>query len=111
MCAYFIGEFTNSFVLAKMKIMTNGRFLWTRTIGSTIAGEAVDTLVFYPLAFIGIWPNALLCEVMLGNYIIKVGWEVFATPITYKVVNFLKRAENEDYFDRDTNFTPFSLDQ
>ncbi len=106
---YFCGEFINSFVLAKMKILTNGRWLWTRTIGSTIAGEAVDTLIFYPLAFYGIWSNALLGKVMIANYCIKVGWEVLATPFTYKIVNFLKRIENEDYYDRETNFTPFSL--
>jgi queuosine precursor transporter len=108
--AFFCGEFVNSFVLAKMKILTGGRYLWTRTIGSTIAGEAVDTLIFYPLAFFGSWDNALLLSVMSGNYIMKVLWETFATPVTYKVVAFLKRVENEDYYDRDTNFTPFSLE-
>ena len=88
---------------------TAGRFLWVRTIGSTIVGEAADTLVFYPLAFFGTWDNGLLITVMMGNYGLKVAWEVLATPITYRVVAFLKAAENEDYFDRDTNFTPFSL--
>ncbi len=107
---YFCGEFMNSFVLAKMKLVTNGRFLWTRTIGSTIVGEACDTLVFYPLAFYGSWPDALLLQVMGANYVIKVGWEVLMTPLTYRIVGALKRAEHEDYFDRDTNFTPFSLD-
>jgi uncharacterized integral membrane protein (TIGR00697 family) len=106
---YFCGEFTNSFVLAKMKIWTQGKALWTRTIGSTVAGEVVDTLVFYPLAFYGVWDNSMLVAVMVANYVIKVSWEVLATPLTYRVVNFLKRAENEDYFDRDTKFTPFSL--
>jgi queuosine precursor transporter len=108
--AFFAGEFVNSFVLAKMKILTSGKHLWTRTIGSTIAGEAVDTLIFYPVAFYATWDNALLLSVMVGNYIMKVLWEVVVTPITYKVVAWLKRAENEDYYDRDTNFTPFSLE-
>jgi len=107
--AYFIGEFTNSYVLAKMKVITDGRWLWMRTIGSTAAGEAIDTLVFFPIAFFGAWPTELLLKVMLGNYLIKVLWETLATPLTYKVVNFLKQAENEDYYDRHTNFTPFSL--
>jgi uncharacterized integral membrane protein (TIGR00697 family) len=107
--AYFSGEFCNSFVLAKMKLRTEGRLLWLRTIGSTIVGEAVDSLIFYPLAFLGIWSTDLVLKVMLTNYALKVGWEVFMTPATYVVVNFLKRAEHEDYFDRNTEFTPFSL--
>jgi uncharacterized integral membrane protein (TIGR00697 family) len=107
---YFCGEFMNSFTLAKLKLRTKGRMLWLRTIGSTIAGEACDTLVFYPLAFYGVWPDELLLSVMGANYVIKVGWEVVATPITYRVVSGLKRAEHEDYYDRDTNFTPFSLE-
>ena len=107
--AYFCGEFTNSFVLAKMKLLTNGRFLWMRTIGSTIAGEAVDSVIFYPLAFLGIWSNDLVVRVLITNYLLKCGWEAVMTPITYRVVNALKRAEHEDYYDRDTNFTPFSL--
>jgi uncharacterized integral membrane protein (TIGR00697 family) len=107
--AYFSGEFCNSFVLAKLKVRTEGRFLWLRTIGSTVAGEAVDSLIFYPLAFLGIWSTDLVLKVMLTNYLLKVGWEVLMTPATYVVVNFLKRAEHEDYFDRNTEFTPFSL--
>jgi queuosine precursor transporter len=107
---YFCGEFMNSFTLARLKVRTEGRMLWLRTIGSTVVGEACDTLVFYPLAFYGVWSNDLLGIVMVGNYLIKVGWEVVATPLTYRIVNALKRAEQEDYFDRDTNFTPFSLD-
>ena len=107
--AYFCGEFCNSFVLAKLKLKTEGRFLWLRTIGSTIVGEAVDSLIFYPLAFLGIWSTDLVLKVMLTNYALKVGWEIFMTPATYVVVNFLKRAEHEDYFDRNTEFTPFSL--
>jgi len=107
--AFFCGEFANSYVLAKMKLFTEGKFLWTRTIGSTIAGEAVDSLIFYPVAFYGFWPNDLLIKVMITNYVLKVSWEVIATPLTYKVVNFLKRKEHEDYYDRNTNFTPFSI--
>ena len=107
--AFWAGEFTNSFVLAKMKLLTNGRWLWTRTIGSTIAGEAVDSLIFYPLAFLGTWSNEQVISVMIGNYIIKVLWETLATPITYIVVGYLKRVEHEDYFDRNTDFNPFSL--
>ena len=106
---YFCGEFMNSFVLAKLKVRTDGTLLWVRTIGSTIVGELVDTLVFYPLAFYGVFPGDMLVKIMLASYCIKVGWEIVATPITYRVVAFLKRAEGEDYFDRDTNFTPFSL--
>jgi len=111
MFAYFCGEFANSFVLAKMKIMTDGRWLWTRTIGSTIVGEAVDSAIFYPLAFYnaGLMPNEILPAIMLAQFVGKVGVEVAFTPITYKVVGFLKRAENEDYFDRNTDFTPFRL--
>lgn len=110
--AYFSGEFCNSYVLAKMKIVTGGRLLWTRTIGSTIVGEAVDSLIFYPLAFLGApgWTTEQMLAVLMGNYLLKVGWEVLMTPFTYRVVNFLKRAESEDYFDRDTDFTPFSLE-
>ena len=111
MCAYFCGEFVNSYVLAKMKILTAGKWLWTRTIGSTIFGEAVDSALFYPLAFYGtgIIPNDKLPLVMLSQFVIKVGVEILFTPLTYKLVNALKRAEHEDYYDRDTDFTPFSL--
>ena len=108
--AFWGGEFINSFVLAKLKVATSGRFLWVRTIASTFAGEAVDSIIFYPLAFYGTWSNELLVSVMIGNYFLKVLWEVVATPITYLVVGFLKRAENEDYYDRDTDFNPFSLE-
>ena len=107
--AYFCGEFCNSYVLAKMKLLTSGRLLWMRTIGSTIAGEAVDSLIFYPLAFVGIWPTELVVRVLISNYLLKVGWEAVMTPVTYRIVNALKRAEHEDYYDRGTNFTPFSL--
>lgn len=121
--AFWAGEFANSFVLAKLKIGTEGRFLWVRTIGSTIAGEAVDSLLFYPLAFLGInlvilgtslsltgWDWHETTMVMRNNYLMKVGWEVLMTPLTYRIVNFLKRIENEDYYDRDTNFNPFALE-
>jgi queuosine precursor transporter len=111
MTAYFCGEFVNSFVLARMKILTAGKWLWTRTIGSTIVGEAVDSALFYPLAFYasGIIPDDKLPLVMLTQFFGKVGVEVVLTPVTYKIVGFLKRAEREDYYDRDTNFNPFTL--
>jgi queuosine precursor transporter len=111
MFAYFCGEFVNSFVLAKMKILTAGRWLWTRTIGSTIVGEAVDSALFYPLAFYdsGILPNEIIPKLMLAQFVLKVAVEVIFTPLTYKVVGALKRAENEDYYDRETRFTPFTL--
>jgi len=111
MIAYFCGEFVNSYVLAKMKILTTGKWLWTRTIGSTLAGEAVDSALFYPLAFYGsgIIPDDKLPLVMAAQFIIKVSVEVVFTPMTYKVVGFLKRAEREDYYDRQTNFNPFTL--
>ncbi|MCW5889068.1 MAG: queuosine precursor transporter [bacterium] len=107
--AYFCGEFVNSFVMAKMKVWSEGRFLWMRTIGSTLAGEAVDSLIFYPAAFLGIWEPALVVQVMIANYFLKSGWEVVMTPVTYRVVGFLKRAEHEDFYDRDTDFNPFTL--
>ena len=107
--AYFCGEFCNSYVLAKMKIVFAGQKLWIRTIGSTVVGEGVDSIIFYPLAFLGTWTNALVVKVMISNYLIKVLWEILCTPLTYRLVAFLKKAENEDYFDRDTDFTPFSL--
>ena len=109
--AFVCGEFVNSFVLAKMKILTEGRWLWTRTIGSTIFGEGVDSLLFYPLAFwgSGLIPNDKLPQIMLVQFITKVGVEVVFTPITYAVVGWLKRAEHEDYYDRDTDFNPFTL--
>ncbi len=111
MCAYFCGEFANSYVLAKMKILTAGKWLWTRTIGSTIVGEAVDSALFYPLAFYGtgIIPNDKLPLVMMSQFLIKVAVEMVFTPVTYKLVAALKRAEHEDHYDRDTDFTPFSL--
>jgi uncharacterized integral membrane protein (TIGR00697 family) len=110
MIAFWSGSFVNSYVLAKMKLWTGGRWLWTRTIGSTICGELVDSVLFYSIAFYGLWAVDNLLTVMFTQYVLKSGWEVVMTPVTYKVVNFLKRVEQEDYFDRSTNFTPFSLD-
>ncbi len=111
MVAYFCGEFVNSFVLARMKVLTAGRWLWTRTISSTIAGEAVDSALFYPLAFYGtgIIPDDKLPAVMVAQFVVKVGVEVLFTPITYRIVGFLKKAEQEDWYDRHTNFSPFAL--
>jgi queuosine precursor transporter len=105
--AYWAGEFVNSYTLAKMKLWTSGRFLWVRTIGSTIFGEAVDTVTFILAAFLGVLPAELLWAVFLSNYVFKVGVEALFTPLTYRIVNYLKRVENEDYFDRHTNFNPF----
>lgn len=107
--AFWAGDFVNSYVLAKMKVATAGRFLWMRTIGSTFAGQAVDSAIFYPLAFYGVLETRTLAAVVLFNWIMKVSVEVVFTPLTYAVVGFLKRAENEDYYDRGTDFTPFSL--
>jgi queuosine precursor transporter len=109
--AFLCGEFVNSFVLAKMKILTRGRWLWTRTIGSTIFGEGVDSLLFYPLAFWGggLIPDDRLPQIMLVQFVSKVGLEVVFTPITYAVVGWLKRVEQEDYYDIHTDFNPFTL--
>ena len=107
--AFFCGEFCNSYVLAKMKIFTAGKHLWSRIIGSTVIGEAIDSVIFYPLAFYRIWPDDLLWKVLINAYVLKVAWEILVTPFTYLVVNWLKRVEQEDYFDRDTNFSPFSV--
>lgn len=108
--AFWLGEFVNSFVLAKIKVLMSGKFLFVRTIASTIFGEIADSLIFYPIAFYGNWSNEQLISVMIGNYFIKVLWEVVATPFTYLIVGFLKRAEHEDYYDKDTDFNPFSLE-
>jgi uncharacterized integral membrane protein (TIGR00697 family) len=109
--AFLCGEFVNSFVLAKMKIATQGRWLWTRTIGSTLFGEGVDSLLFYPLAFwgSGLIPNERLPAIMLAQFLSKVGVEVVFTPVTYKIVGWLKRVEHEDYYDVETDFNPFTL--
>jgi hypothetical protein len=107
--AYLIGEFLNSFVLAKLKIQTQGRFLWVRTIGSTLVGEGADSAVFITIAFYGILPPAALLTTILSQWLFKVAYEILATPLTYLVVNFLKKKENEDYFDRGTDFNPVSF--
>jgi uncharacterized integral membrane protein (TIGR00697 family) len=108
--AFWAGDFVNSYVLAKMKIWTSGRWLWTRTIGSTIAGEGVDSLLFYPAAFAGLWTTHTLVSVIVFNWISKVLVEVVLTPFTYWVIGNLKRLEGVDYYDRGTDFTPFSLE-
>ncbi len=108
--AFWVGDFVNSYVLAKMKVRTGGRMLWARTIGSTIFGQLVDSLVFYPIAFFGVWTTSTLFRIIVFNWCLKVLVEVVFTPLTYLVVNALKRAEGEDHFDVGTNFTPFSLE-
>ena len=107
--AFWLGDFVNAYIMARMKLWTEGRWLWTRTIGSTVLGQGVDSLVFYPLAFFGIWSNETLVTVLLFNFIFKTAVEVAMTPATYVIVGFLKRVEGEDYYDRGTDFTPFSL--
>ncbi|HEY8351702.1 MAG TPA: queuosine precursor transporter [Sphingomonadales bacterium] len=107
--AFLTGELINAYVLARMKVWTKGRYLWTRTIGSTIVGQAADSLVFYPIAFYGVWSTDLMITVMISNFLVKTGWEAVLTPITYKVVGALKKAEGVDHFDYDTDFTPFAL--
>jgi uncharacterized integral membrane protein (TIGR00697 family) len=109
LAAFWAGEFTNSFALAKMKLRTGGRRLWERAIGSTAVGAAVDSAIFYPVAFLGVWSTRDVLVVMATNYVLKVLWEILALPLTYRVVRALKRAEHEDYFDHKTDFTPFSL--
>ncbi|WP_066546848.1 MULTISPECIES: queuosine precursor transporter [unclassified Sphingomonas] len=106
--AFWAGEFANSFVLARLKVLTDGKHLWTRTIGSTVVGQAIDSLIFYPIAFLGIWTTEQVLTVMVTNWALKVAWEALLTPVTYAVVNGLKRAEGIDLFDTDTDFTPFS---
>ncbi|MDF0487213.1 queuosine precursor transporter [Sphingomonas sp. H39-1-10] len=109
LCAFWVGDLLNSYALARMKILTDGKWLWTRTIGSTIVGEGADSLVFYPLAFYGLpdWPVQAMLMVMASQFVLKVGWEVLLTPVTYAVVGFLKRREGIDVYDRGTDFSPF----
>jgi uncharacterized integral membrane protein (TIGR00697 family) len=109
-CAFWAGEFVNSYVLARMKIWTGGRMLWARTIGSTIAGQGIDSLIFYPLAFLSTvgWTNELVIKVLFTQWALKVAWEVILTPLTYAVVGFLKKREGVDVFDQGTDFTPFT---
>jgi len=109
MIAFFCGSFANSYTLAKMKLLTKGKYLWTRTIGSTLVGELIDSALFYCIAFYGIWATGDLLRIVVAQYVLKTTWEIVMTPVTYRVVGFLKRKENEDYYDRDTNFTPFSV--
>ena len=105
--AFWAGEFINSYVMARMKIWTGGKHLWSRTIGSTVVGQGIDSIIFYPLAFGGIWSNEQVFSVMITNWLLKVGWEVVLTPVTYGVVGWLKRKEGVDIFDEGTNFSPF----
>ena len=105
--AFWAGEFINSYVMARMKIWTGGKHLWSRTIGSTVVGQGIDSIIFYPLAFGGIWSNEQVISVMITNWLLKVGWEVVLTPVTYGVVGWLKRKEGVDIFDEGTNFSPF----
>ncbi len=111
LAAYWAGEFSNSFVLAKMKVWTGGRWLWTRTIGSTLVGEGIDSVLFVTIACLfGVFPWAVAASIIVANYIFKVGIEVLFTPVTYRVVNTLKRAEQEDYYDVETDFNPFRIE-
>ena len=105
--AFWAGEFINSYVMARMKIWTGGKHLWSRTIGSTVVGQGIDSIIFYPLAVGGIWSNEQVFSVMITNWLLKVGWEVVLTPVTYGVVGWLKRKEGVDIFDEGTNFSPF----
>jgi uncharacterized integral membrane protein (TIGR00697 family) len=107
--AFWVGDFVNAFVLAKMKLATKGRWLWMRTIGSTIAGQGVDSLIFYPIAFAGVWESETLMAVVAFNWFFKVMVEVLMTPATYLIVGWLKQREQVDHYDSNTNFTPFSL--
>jgi queuosine precursor transporter len=109
--AYLVGEFLNSLVLAKLKVATHGRWLWLRTIGSTLIGEGADSLVFITLAFTGIVPQDQMLRLVVTQWLFKSAYEVIATPITYAIVNYLKRVENEDYYDTHTDFTPFKLSE
>lgn len=109
LAAYAMGEFSNSFILAKMKVLTQGRWLWTRTIGSTLVGELIDSATFIAIAtLVGVFPWSLFTTLVFTNYLFKVAIEAIMTPVTYLAVDRLKRAENEDYYDRDTNFNPFA---
>lgn len=107
--AYLVGEFLNSFVLAKLKIRTKGRYLWLRTIGSTIIGQGADSAIFISVAFWGIIPSGSIAMTIISQWLVKVAYETLATPLTYIVVNRLKLAEEIDYFDRDTDFNPLAI--
>ncbi len=108
--AFFLGEFSNSFILAKMKIWSKGKHLWQRTIGSTLIGEGIDSITFVLIAFYGLFPNELLITIIISNYIFKVGVEIIFTPITYLITGFLKKQEKIDVFDYNTNFNPFKIE-
>lgn len=107
--AYFAGEFSNAYIMARMKVRTQGRWLWTRTIASTLVGELVDTMLFVCIAFLGVWSLDLVIKIIISNYLFKTGFEALVTPLTYLVVNTLKRVEDEDYYDVDTDFNPFRV--
>ncbi len=107
--AYFAGEFSNSYILSRLKILTKGKYLWFRTIGSTLAGQFIDSVLFVLIAFGGVWENSLVMRVLISNYIFKTGYEVLATPLTYAVTRWLKKRENEDHYDYEANYNPFLL--
>jgi len=107
--AFWAGELSNAFVMARMKVWSGGKHLWQRTIGSTVVGQGVDSLLFYPIAFLGVWSTGQVATVLVTNYLLKVLWEALLTPLTYRAVAFLKRAEGVDVYDKGTDFTPFSV--
>jgi len=107
--AYWFGEFSNSFILAKLKVLTRGKWLWTRTIGSTLVGQVLDTTIFILIAFIGVFPNSILWSLIASNYLFKCGIEILFTPMTYGIISWLKHQEREDYYDTNTDFNPFRL--
>ncbi|MEM1106508.1 MAG: queuosine precursor transporter [Pseudomonadota bacterium] len=107
--AFWAGEFANAYVMARMKLASKGKHLWQRTIGSTIVGQGVDSVIFYPLAFLGVWTTEQVIAIAITNYVLKVAWEALLTPVTYAVVGRLKQSEGVDVFDNDTDFSPFTL--
>lgn len=107
--AFWAGELSNAFVMARMKVASGGKHLWQRTIGSTVVGQGVDSIIFYPVAFLGVWTTTQVLAVLATNYLLKVLWEALLTPVTYRIVGVLKRAEGVDVYDKDTAFTPFSI--
>ena len=108
-CAYLVGEFANAFVLARMKVFTDGRFLWTRTIGSTVVGQGLDSVIFVLIAFGGVFPTGVIQDMVVTNWVLKTAYETVMTPVTYLVVNKLKQAEGVDAFDRNTDFSPIAV--
>ncbi len=107
--AFWAGELANAYVMAKMKVISEGKHLWQRTIGSTVVGQGVDSLIFYPVAFLGVWSVNQVLSVMIVNYMLKVAWEALLTPVTYRIIGTLKRREGKEVYDRDTDFTPFTI--